>query len=460
VRDLLTLRDPQGAKAVLDRLAAVPAHVFPPDPLTTLELRRARITTLVELGELDAAGESARQLIDQLAPTNHDAWKVVATLLAFRVAMKSGDAAGAKRFATDAAAFTIGPEAAWLRGSALLGMLEADVAIDPNAYSSGRVREVREHWSALAEQSGLLHLLEILGSTAVAGRAPDDAVALFDEAASLGARLWGEDSTPHLYYRQRLEDLRQNPANPNNAVHDRWLRRVQSATAWHREILLADWPLPTSRRDRWRVLPAAETARLVETVIGRQLKSNFIVLPERFRVRSARSTPVSFYQDFELVEVLVQDENNAWGCFGVLRDDMHTVILSGNAEDIYDLNLAERLSLAEDSERAIAYLRFVSSWFMTGEGPFLLVEDLDEAPQLTVQTQRGWIASQVIPVMEVPGEPGCRTLEAFVVYGGHAFRARFRLDANGGVSMLHDQQLSADPIFRGWKVRAGARFLA
>jgi hypothetical protein len=97
---------------------------------------------------------------------------------------------------------------------------------------------------------------------------------------------------------------------------------------------------------------------------------------------------------------------------------------------------------------------------MTGEGPFLLVEDLDKAPQLTVQTQRGWIASQVIPVMEVPGEPGCRTLEAFVVYGGHAFRARFRLDANGGVSMLHDQQLSADPIFRGWKVRAGARFLA
>jgi hypothetical protein len=206
------------------------------------------------------------------------------------------------------------------------------------------------------------------------------------------------------------------------------------------------------------MLPPEKTADVVDAVIANQERMGDIILPERYKVRAARSCQPVFYPGLELIEVLLEDERGLDGCFALVRESDNLAILSGQSSPIHNLNLSDRLTLKSDVDMEIAYLRFFCAWLMADEGPFSVVESIEEATA-RLQDAPANVGQLFSPISFDQDDASGRTYNVCMVYGGVPFKASLRVGATGSVMMLDDKPLADKAIFARWDIRAGARFL-
>ncbi|MGF6127847.1 tetratricopeptide (TPR) repeat protein [Pseudomonas frederiksbergensis] len=464
--EFLSLRNPQAAKSLLGRFADPEVALLSSRSGHWLEVLRANALALRGTGDLDQARAVAQELIatakamDEIDPS----WGVLARCIAASLCVEPELAEEARRHVQQATelAQVVSPEFEWLRSNVQLEALRIGVCRDGNRLQDNEVAEILDRYTPYVDTPSFVRLLDDLAKLAVQGQNLEIAVSLLRKAVDRSEALFGENSNPHQHFKERLADLVEYPNDPNSAVEKRRVIRLEAATKGLRPLAAPDWPLPTSQRDTWRMVGADDLGELIGKVIRAQEQAGEVVLPERFKVRSARAACLGFYPGAELVEVLLEDEMGAMGCFGVICQGESVIVLSGASSAIHNFNLADHLALDGDPDRPIAYVRFYCNWLMGDEGPFLIVESLDDAPPLIHSAQRSMISSLLRPLEIVDGnltESNHWKCEASMVYASMPFRVCIELAPMGEVGMLSDDCLSNQPVFVKWQIRSGARFL-
>ena len=117
-----------------------------------------------------------------------------------------------------------------------------------------------------------------------------------------------------------------------------------------------------------------------------------------------------------------------------------------------------------DAGLADAYLRFFTTAIRGEEGPFRIIESIEdfEPFEQIVPAARAQLPELLSPMKRLEGEDGCWVRQACVLYGGHLFEARFKIQPSGMVEMLDDKSLFADAVtgssrFDGiWQIIPGA----
>lgn len=157
-----------------------------------------------------------------------------------------------------------------------------------------------------------------------------------------------------------------------------------------------------------------------------------------------RARPVGFYPGWHLAECLVRFPGQPdLLLFSFLyrparrSDDKGAfVLLDGTSPPIHELNATGAIRLDTDARRR-DYLRFFCAHVWGEEGPFTLVETLDELPSEGLEE-----STEIFPVrsreVEGEGRQDASPYQAVVWYGGHLFQADFWVLHSGMVEMEDD----------------------
>jgi tetratricopeptide (TPR) repeat protein len=464
--DLVYLGNPSEALAVLDCVGQLPEGLLPRSSHLWWDVHRASARALRDAGELDRARQVAERLVDSLNEDEQSspAWKALAHCIAAGIAVRQREHEAARRHADEARILAQGldDDLAWVRSAAEVEALRLGVCADGQRLDRQRAEAIVEGYARYADWPFYVSVMGDLAEIALHARDTELAQRWLKEGVAAGARVWGENSAPHLKMLEILADVQEQPDDPALARKRRWTARVAAAARSLRPIDLQEWPWPSSARDRWRLLEREETAHRISRVIEAQARDGDVVLPERYKVLAARSRELLFYPGAELVEFLVLDGKDNPGSFAAVQDAQHVLVLNGESRRIHNLNYAYRLTLEDDEQREIEYLRFFSSWLMGAEGPFTIVESAAETVALQDDYLTRLTSKAFRPVRRVDSAAPTarRQFDAVVVYAGIPFDARLRLETRGGdVKMLKDQPLAERALFARWLRDGGARFL-
>ena len=153
-----------------------------------------------------------------------------------------------------------------------------------------------------------------------------------------------------------------------------------------------------------------------------------------------------FYTNIGLVRV----QDKSWGAdagpFWFLAKQGRMFHLDGTSAPIHEANEAGPIKVTGDT--ALEYLRFFCFFVHGEDGPFLILESVeDEAiDQARLDdTTRGIIEGAVLPASyEGEGEEGGHLANAVVLYGDALFSARFSMSEDGMIEMIDDDPIAAD----------------
>jgi hypothetical protein len=113
---------------------------------------------------------------------------------------------------------------------------------------------------------------------------------------------------------------------------------------------------------------------------------------------------------------------------------------------IHEANEAGPIKVTE--ENALDYLRFFCFFVHGDEGPFLIIEDIDDKAfnhDEMNDTIRGIIEGSVLPASyEGTNDAGELQTNGIVLYGDALFSARFSVSESGMIEMVDDDPIAAD----------------
>ena len=153
-----------------------------------------------------------------------------------------------------------------------------------------------------------------------------------------------------------------------------------------------------------------------------------------------------FYNNIALVRL----NDSAWGKdtgpFWFLAKQGQMFHLDGTSAPIHDANEAGPIQITE--ENVLDYLRFFCFFVHGDEGPFLILEDIND-PALDHDklddATRNVIEGAIMPATyEGKNDQGQYIAAALVLYGDALFSARFALTDDGMIEMTDDDPIAGD----------------
>lgn len=163
-----------------------------------------------------------------------------------------------------------------------------------------------------------------------------------------------------------------------------------------------------------------------------------------------------FYNNIALVRV----SDTAWGAstgpFWFLAKQGQMFHLDGTSAPIHDANEAGPIKVTEDN--VLDYLRFFCFFVHGDEGPFLILEDIND-PALDHErlddATRKIIEGALLPASyEGKDDQGQYVASALVLYGDALFSARFALTDDGMIEMTDDDPIAGDLPVKPYRPKA------
>ncbi len=155
--------------------------------------------------------------------------------------------------------------------------------------------------------------------------------------------------------------------------------------------------------------------------------------------------PLSFYENI----VLVRMTDTTWTPRNLvlyfLVDQGNPIRLNGQSWPIHDINSKAPIRLTPDN--ILDYLRYFCFFVRGEEGPFLIVEDMDNSyipKNMDPQTRtvfEGVMRPASFEGMDAKGNYLC---DAIVFYSNALFIANFQIQPGGFIEMLDDEPLAED----------------
>lgn len=133
--------------------------------------------------------------------------------------------------------------------------------------------------------------------------------------------------------------------------------------------------------------------------------------------------------------------------------------INGTSPSIYELNATSPLNM-EDGDTALAYLRFFCNAVRGEEGPFRILEELDQLPldQPATGSLAQELSAEIRPVQIGPADADHWPAQAVVQYDYGLFAADFKIMRTGMVEMLDDRPLRSLEGVRHERIHCGLRY--
>lgn len=169
-------------------------------------------------------------------------------------------------------------------------------------------------------------------------------------------------------------------------------------------------------------------------------------------VRHIRHSLLSFYDAHALLEAELMDANGEIDMATILVADDTRFLLDGTSPPIHEANELLPLDLSSASNAA-AYLRFFGAYVRGEEGPFLIVDSVDDLPWLAEATpkQKQHAASVIRPLVLwqdptlLDGHFANGWLAAASInYGNAIFSVIYRIGKDGLIEMLESNPVATD----------------
>jgi hypothetical protein len=206
------------------------------------------------------------------------------------------------------------------------------------------------------------------------------------------------------------------------------------------------WVAPPLVPGDWRELSAGESAMLVLRLsyFTRHPVARTFFL--RFWPLKVRAMRPRFYPGWVLAEIQTAQPDGRRGLCNFLYGTAGGVLLDSTSAPVHRANGSKVLALAAPGAAA-DYLRFFCAAVHGEEGPFRIVESIQEVQARTMEGQGASSidpadAAEVRPIVITPRDGGF-SAAASLLYGPGLFRAVFAIDAEGTIEMLEDTQVSA-----------------
>lgn len=164
-----------------------------------------------------------------------------------------------------------------------------------------------------------------------------------------------------------------------------------------------------------------------------------------------------FYKNIAMVRV----SDSAWpkgvGPFWFLAKQGQMFHLDGSSTPIHEANEAGPVHV--DEENVLDYLRFFCFFVHGDEGPFLVVEKLDDDAfdhAKMDDAMKKVLEGSIRPAsFEGRNEKGELQASGMVLYGDALFAARFSMTENGLIEMVDDEPIAADLPVTGKRPATG-----
>ncbi|MBN7819744.1 AAA family ATPase [Bowmanella yangjiangensis] len=152
-----------------------------------------------------------------------------------------------------------------------------------------------------------------------------------------------------------------------------------------------------------------------------------------------------FYQDGQLLEATYMDGLGERALVTIVTLPNGVTFLNGTSPPIHHINKEQKLSL-NSSEFVDIYIRFFCLYVQGDEGPFRLVESLEELPwaESVKAEDRLQVEGKIRPLTVTPDpkNSGHWLAKATVQYSNTLFEANFSIAPSGMVEMLSDEPLA------------------
>ncbi len=193
--------------------------------------------------------------------------------------------------------------------------------------------------------------------------------------------------------------------------------------------------------NKWQIVEGAATEPFVKSV-------NPIAGKHMVSVGSAKIEwrQLPFYKNVALVRVADSSWDKGIGPFWFLAKQGQMFHLDGSSTPIHEANELAPVEITE--ENALDYLRFFCYFVHGDEGPFLIIEDIEDDAfdhSKMDDAMRKVIEGSIQPASyEGKNEKGEFQTTGMVLYGDALFAARFSMTENGLIEMTDDEPIAAD----------------
>jgi hypothetical protein len=158
--------------------------------------------------------------------------------------------------------------------------------------------------------------------------------------------------------------------------------------------------------------------------------------------------PLAFYPSHRLLRFFKAGDGAELGLF-LVSDGENIIHLNGSSPPIHELN--KRVSLDLNADDALAYLAFFCFFVRGEEGPFMVVDRLDDpllpgylgAPESGEEREKSEVIARLYRPAELFGsdDEGRHRASAMVYYSNVIFVSDFLIGRDGSIDMLDDEPL-------------------
>ena len=193
--------------------------------------------------------------------------------------------------------------------------------------------------------------------------------------------------------------------------------------------------------NKWQIVEGAETEPFIKSV--NPIAGKYTVAPATAKVEWRQ---LSFYKNIALVRVSDRSWDKGVGPFWFLAKQGQMFHLDGSSTPIHEANEVGSIEVTE--ENSLDYLRFFCFFVHGDEGPFLIVETIEDTAfdhSKMDDSMRTVLEGSILPVAyEGKNEKDELQMTGMVLYGDALFSARFSITSNGLIEMTDDEPISAD----------------
>ncbi len=193
--------------------------------------------------------------------------------------------------------------------------------------------------------------------------------------------------------------------------------------------------------NKWQAVTGAEMAPFLSSInpiSGKHTASD--------ATASVEWRQLPFYGNIALVRIKDSTWSADVGPFWFLAKQGRMFHLDGTSMPIHEANEAGPIKVTEDN--VLEYLRFFCFFVHGDDGPFLIIEDIDDKAFNHGEmndTIKGIIEGSVLPTSyEGRNDNGELQTNGIVLYGDALFSARFSVSENGMIEMVDDDPIAAD----------------
>ncbi len=234
--------------------------------------------------------------------------------------------------------------------------------------------------------------------------------------------------------------------------------REQSILVRHLDEAI-DPSMPPLYSTIWQRADQDTAVSLIATLASTERQINVNIPPPMRMLHGVWTTEPSFYPGWTLAEATTQNELGQPGVLNWLYNTSHAMVITGKSLPIHTINGSGALVLV-DSTSASDYLRFFCSSIFGPEGPFRLIETIDQISlaEPLEDADMKKIEKDISPVMVEQKSDDIWEASANVLYAYGLYLAHFKISSNGMVEMTDDKQLVRFQRARRIRIHFGVRF--